>query len=187
MAFHYWNGSAWKIVNNSYEFPYDEVNAYFRIWNGSSWGYATNAKVWNGSTWKGFVDKVQLSDDNAVTANFGPGAEASWVIYTSGNVEYSEYATSPSFYPWIANPANSNQYQIRVQQVGGEALEGTSDPLDTWLDLSTTRVWRVFANEFNSSVQAFLYGEIRHKITLEIVATNSFSIYATTTGEPVPI
>lgn len=186
MAFHYWNGSAWKIVNNSYVSPYDEVNAVFRVWNGSEWLYTDNAKVWNGSTWKGFIDVVQLSDDNASAVTFGGGAEASWAIYTSGSVQYSDYGGGPQSYPWIANSANSSQYEIMVSQIGGESLEGTSDPLDTWLDLGTTRVWRAFANEFNSSVNIFLTAAIRHKITLQEVATNSFSLYATTTGEPVP-
>lgn len=184
MAFHYWNGSAWKIVNNSYTFPYDEVNAVFRVWNGSEWLYTSNAKVWNGSTWKGFVDAVQLSDDSAQAVQFGGGVECSWAIYSSGNVVFSDYGGGSSNYPWIANSANSNQYEIMVSQVGGEALENTSDPLDQWLDLSITRVWRNFASEFNSTVSTFLTAEIRHKITLETVATNQFSLYATNTGNP---
>jgi hypothetical protein len=188
MAMHYWNGSAWKIVNNSNpdDLTYEDAGAVFRIWNGSEWLYTTNAKVWNGSTWKGFVDQVQLSNDGAQRVTAGGGAEADWAIYSSGMVVYT---SDNSFidYPWIVNSANSNQYEIFVIQQSGEPLENTSDPLNTWLDLATTRVWRVFANEFNSTVFVILNAEIRHKITLQTVATNQITLYATTTGNPVPI
>ena len=185
MAMHYWNGSSWTIVNNSVGFPYDDEHGIFRIWNGSSWAYTNNAKVWNGSTWKGFLDQVQLSDDGASTVTFGGGAEAAWAIYSGGDVIYDDNGVQTD-YPWIVNSANSNQYQIYVEQQSGELLEGTSDPLNQWLDLATTRVWRVFANEFNSSVFAILIATIRHKITQVTVATSTFSLYATTTGNPVP-
>jgi hypothetical protein len=186
MAMHYWNGSSWAIVNNSNvgDITYDDAGAFLNVWNGA-WVQATNAKVYNGSTWKGFVDKVQISDDQAQTVNFGFGAEAAWAIYSSGDVNFNDYGPSFTFYPWIANPANSNQYEIFVTQVGGEPLENTSDPLDQWLDLGTTRVWRVFADDdFNTTVFAALAAEIRHKITQVTVATNFFSLYATTTGNP---
>jgi hypothetical protein len=184
MAMHYWNGSAWKVVNNSVGFPYDDEYGIFRVWNGSEWQYTNNAKVWNGSTWKGFLDQVQLSDDQAQTVNFDFGAECDWAIYSSGSVFFNDYGGGQSSYQWIVNSANSGQYEIMVSQVFGEMLENTSDPLDTWLDLGTTRVWRVFANEFNSTVYAALTAQIRHKITLQTVATNQFSLYATTTGNP---
>lgn len=185
MAMHYWNGSSWAIVNNSVGFPYDDSGALFNVWNGSAWIQATNAKVWNGSTWKGFVDQVQLSDDGATAVTFGGGIEAAWAIYSSGFVLYDDYGSTSS-YDWIANGANSNQYEIYVEQQSGEFLEGTSDALNTWLDLATTRVWRVFANEFNSSVFAILGATIRHKITQVTVATSTFSLYASTNGNPVP-
>ena len=186
MAMHYWNGSSWAIVNNSNagDITYDDAGAFLNVWNGSAWAQATNAKVWNGSTWKGFVDKVQLSEDQAQTVNFGFGAEAAWAIYSSGDVNFNDYGGGYSFYPWIANPANSNQYEIMVGLVSGDMLENTSDPLNTWLDLATTRVWRVFANEFDSTVFSALTATIRHKITQVTVATNFFSLYATTTGNP---
>jgi hypothetical protein len=175
MAMHYWNGSSWAIINNSWDtFQYQETNAVFNIWNGSSWTPATNAKVWNGSTWKGFIDQVQLSDD--VAQDFFPfgGVNAEWAIYSSGSVIF----TNGADYPWIANPANSGQYQILVSQTSGEPLEGTSSPLNTWLDLSSTYVWRVFANEFNERVTAFMTSTIRHKITQETVASNQFVLDA---------
>jgi hypothetical protein len=187
MAMHYWNGSTWAIVNNA---PTDglfddDYGAWFRVWNGSEWIYATNAKVYNGSTWKGFVDRVQLSNDQAQTVNFSFGAECAWAIYSSGNVIFDDYGPSQTEYPWIVNPANSNQYEILVTKLSGDPLEGTSDPLDTWLDLATTRVWRVFAdNQFNTTVFTTLGATIRHKITQAPVAVNEFSLYATTTGNP---
>jgi hypothetical protein len=98
------------------------------------------------------------------------------VNYTSDNSFFS--------YPWIVNSANSNQYQIFVTRTSGGLLEGTSSPLDTWLDLSSTYVWRVFANEFNDTVFTILNATIRHKITQVTVATNVFTLYATTTGNP---
>jgi hypothetical protein len=187
MAMHYWNGSSWAIVNNSNtgDLTYEDAGAVFRIWNGSEWLYTTNAKVYNGSTWKGFVDQVQLSNDGASNVTYGGGAEAYWAIYSSGSVIYSQ-DNSYWDYPWIVNPANSNQYEIYVDFQSGEPLENTSDPLNQWLDLGTTRVWRVFANEFNSSAFAILNTEIRHKITQVTVATNQFTLYATTTGIPIP-
>ena len=186
MAMHYWNGSAWTIVNNSNagDTLYDDAGAFFNVWNGSAWAQATNAKVWNGSTWKGFVDKVQLSDDAAQQVQFGGAAEAAWAIYSSGNVNFNDYGPSVTVYPWIANPANSNQYEIMVSLISGDLLENTSDPLDTWLDLATTRVWRNFANESNATAFSALTAAIRHKITQVTVATNQFSLYATTTGNP---
>lgn len=184
MAMHYWNGSAWKIVNNTEDnFEYEDPGVLFRIWNGSAWGYAANAKVWNGSTWKGFLDQVQLSDDIAQNPGTGfGGSEAEWAIFSfSGIVSF----TNGIQYSWIANPANCGQYQIMVSQVSGDPLEGTSDPLDTWLDLDTTRVWRVFANEMMRST-AFLTSVIRHKITQVTVATNNFVLDADTSGIPTP-
>lgn len=184
MAMHYWNGSAWAIVNNSSDFAYDDAGAFFKVWNGSTWEQASNAKIWNGSTWKGFVDQVQLSDDLAQNPGDGfGGSEAEWAIYSSGFVFY----TNGTSYSWIANPANCGQYQIMVSQVSGEPLEGTSDPLNTWLDLDTTRVWRVFANEFNTRVTAFMTSTIRHKITQVTVATNNFTLDADTSGIPSPL
>lgn len=186
MAMHYWNGSSWGIVNNSETFPYGDIGAFFRVRDGTEWVQATNAKVWNGSTWKGFVDRVQLRNfDNAQTVNFSFGAECAWVIYTSGNVVYDDYGPTQTEYPWIINSANSNQYEILVTKFSGDLLEGTSDPLDTWLDLATTRVWRVFAdNQFNTTVFTTLGATIRHKITQVVVAVNEISLYATTTGNP---
>lgn len=183
MAMHYWNGSAWKIVNNSQDdFQYEDPGVLFRIWNGSSWAYTVNAKVWNGSSWKGFVDQVQLSDDVAQDPGDGfGGTEVEWAIYSSGNVIF----TNGLDYPWIVNPANSGQYQILVAQTSGDPLEGTSSPLNTWLDLDTTRVWRVFANEFQRTT-AFMTATIRHKITQVTVATNSFVLDADTSGIPSP-
>jgi hypothetical protein len=183
MAMHYWNGSAWAIVNNSVGFPYEDAGAVFNIWNGSNWIQVTNAKVWNGSTWKGFVDQVQLSEDNASNVQFSGGAAAEWAIYSSGDVNYTS-DNSFSSYPWIVNSANSNQYQIFVTRTSGDFLENTSSPLDTWLDLSSTYVWRNFANEFNDTVFTILNATIRHKITQVTVATNVFTLYATTTGNP---
>jgi hypothetical protein len=183
MAMHYWNGSAWKIVNNSWDtFQYQETNPIFNIWNGSIWTPATNAKVWNGSTWKGFIDQVQLSDDIAQNPGTGfGGSEAEWAIYSGGLVIF----TNGLEYPWIVNPANSGQYQIMVSQTSGDPIEGTSSPLNTWLDLDTTRVWRVFANEFMRTT-AFMVAEIRHKITQVTVATNNFVLDADTSGIPSP-
>ena len=183
MAMHYWNGSSWAIVNNSVGFPYDDEYGIFRLWNGSEWLYPYNAKVWNGSIWKGFVDQVQLSDDASSNVQGGFGAEAEWAIYSSGDVNYTNDNSFQS-YPWIVNSANSNQYEIYVEQQSGEFLEGTSSPLNEWLDLATTRVWRVFANDFNDTVFAILNATIRHKITQVTVATNVFTLYATTTGNP---
>ena len=183
MAMHYWNGSSWTIVNNSVGFPYDDEHGIFRIWNGSSWAYTNNAKVWNGSTWKGFLDQVQISDDAASNVQGGGGANAEWAIYSSGDVNYTSDNSFQS-YEWIVNSANSNQYEIYVERQYGDFLEGTSDSLDTWLDLATTRVWRVFANEFNDTKYTTLNAEIRHKITQVTVATNDFTLYATTTGNP---
>jgi hypothetical protein len=185
MAMHYWNGSSWAIVNNAAgNFPYEDSGANFVIWNGSAWQYTYNAKIWNGSTWKGFIDQVQLSDDQAQSVTFGGGTECAWAIYSSGFVTFNDYGPSFTDYNWIANGANSGQYEIMVSQVFGEPLENTSDPLDQWLDLATTRVWRVFANEFNSTIFTALTAVIRHKITQVTVATNEFTLYATTTGNP---
>ena len=183
MAMHYWTGSAWAIVNNSVGFPYDDEHGIFRIWNGSSWAYTNNAKVWNGSTWKGFLDQVQISDDGASNVQYGGGATAEWAIYSSGDVNYTS-DNSFSSYPWIINSANSNQYEIMVSQSFGDALENTSNALNQWLDLATTRVWRVFASEVNYNRFTALNAAIRHKITLQTVATNQFTLYATTTGNP---
>jgi hypothetical protein len=183
MAMHYWNGSSWAIVNNTFDFQYDDGGAVFRIWNGSEWLYTTNAKVYNGSTWKGFVDQVQLSDDIVQNPGDGfGGSTAEWAIYSSGNVEYWPGGS----YPWIVNSANSGQYQILVERVSGDPLD-TSSPLDTWLDLSSSYVWRVFANEFNSRSTAFMRGYIRHKITQVTVASNYFVLDADTSGIPSPI
>ena len=184
MAFHYWNGSAWKIINNAWEdLFYDDLGANLRIWNGSQWITTNNAKIWNGSTWKGFMDQVQLSDDFASNVQGGGGANAEWAIYSSGEVNYTSDNSFQS-YGWIANDGNTSQYQIFVTQTSGDFLDGTSSPLDTWLDLSSTHVWRIFADEFNDTKQAFLNAEIRHKITQESVATNIITLYATTTGNP---
>ena len=183
MAFHYWNGSSWQIINNSYGFEYGDAGAIFRVWNGSEWLYTNNAKVWNGSTWKGFMDQVQLSDDFAQDPGTGfpsAGSTADWAIYSSGIV----FFTNGVQYSWIANPANSGQYEIMVSQLSGDPLEGTSDPVDTWLDLGITRVWRVFANEFNTRSTAFMTSTIRHKITQVTVATNNFTLDADTSGIP---
>lgn len=184
MAMHYWNGSSWAIVNNSNpdNLPYQDAGAVFNIWNGSNWTQATNAKVWNGSTWKGFIDQVQLSDDIAQNPGTGfGGSEAEWAIYSTGDVIW----TMGGMYPWIANPANSGQYSIMVSQLSGDPLESTSSPLDTFLDLSTTRVWRVFANEF-MRVTAFMTATIIHNITGVTVATNNFVLDADTSGIPSP-
>jgi hypothetical protein len=160
---------------------YDDEHGIFRIWNGSSWAYTNNAKVWNGSTWKGFLDQVQISDDAASNVQGGGGANAEWAIYSSGDVNYTSDNSFQS-YEWIVNSANSNQYEIYVERQYGDFLEGTSDSLDTWLDLATTRVWRVFANEFDDTKLTTLNAEIRHKITQVTVATNQFTLYATTGG-----
>lgn len=182
MAMHYWNGSSWQIVNNSIlgDITYDDAGAFFNIWNGSAWVQASNAKIWNGSTWKGFIDQVQLSDDLAQNPGDGFGSsEAEWAIYSTGTV----FLTGAASYPWIVNSANSGQYQIMVSKTSGDPLEGTSSPLDTWLDLSTTRVWRVFANWPNRTT-AFMTSTIRHKITQVTVATNNFTLDADTSGIP---
>jgi hypothetical protein len=182
MAMHYWNGSSWAIVNNTLGYPYDDSGALFNVWNGSVWTQATNAKVWNGSTWKGFVDQVQLSDDVAQDAGDGfGGTEVEWAIYSTGSVIF----TNGGSYPWIVNPANSGQYSIMVSQSSGDPLEGTSSPLNTPLNLSTTRVWRVFANEFTRST-AFMTATIIHNITGVTVATNSFVLDADTSGIITP-
>jgi hypothetical protein len=184
MAFHYWNGSSWQTVNNSHDTLYGpEDNKLFRIWNGSQWEYIDNSKVWNGSTWKGFVDRVQISDDFASNVQVGDSANAEWAIYSSGSVNYTQ-DNSFSQYEWIINTSNSNQYEIIVSQTFGDILDNTSSPLDTWLDLASTHVWRVFANEFNDTKQAVVVAEIRHKITQQVVATNTINLYATITGNP---
>jgi hypothetical protein len=183
MALHYWNGSSWQIVNNSTGFPYEPEGANFRIWDGSNWIYADNAKVWNGSTWKGFLDQVQLSDDTAQFYGGGFGAgEAEWAIYLSGDVIYTG---NPGGYPWIVNPANAGQYEILVTKNFGDFLEGTSSPLDTWLDLgSNTYVWRIFKNEFEEDKSVSLSATIRHKITQTTVAQNT--IFLTVSDQPFP-
>jgi hypothetical protein len=183
MAMHYWNGSSWAIVNNSWDtFQYQEGNPIFNIWDGSNWTPVTNAKVWNGATWKGFIDQVQLSDDIAQNPGTGfGGSESEWAIYSTGSVIF----TNGSSYPWIVNPANSGQYSIMVSQSSGDPLEGTSDPLDTFLNLSTTRVWRVFANEFMRST-AFMTATIIHNTTGVTVATNNFVLDADTSGISTP-
>ena len=184
MAMHYWNGSSWAIVNNSQDdFQYEDLGALFRIWNGSEWLYTDNAKIWNGSTWKGFLDQVQISDDAASNVQGGGGANAEWAIYSSGDVNYTSDNSFQS-YEWIVNSANSNQYEIYVERQSGDFLDETSDALNTWLDLGTTRVWRIFANEFNDTKFTILNATIRHKITQVTVATNVFTLYATTSGNP---
>jgi len=124
-----------------------------------------------------------LSDDTASGYGNPSGQEAAGSLYGSGvgTVEFTDGAS----YSWIANPLNAAQYEIRVQQTSGDPLEGTSSPLNTWIDLGGGAVWRVFANEFNESVMSFLTAEIRHKTTQQTVATNSFSLLATTSQFPI--
>ena len=178
MAFHIWNGSAWKAINQD---SGDVNDRGLVVWNGSAWVNAANAKVWNGSAWKGFLDNITLNDDSVFYSTGNNFATVQWVVALNGYIAFTATLTGDTVdqYQWNLNTDNNGQYEVRVDVTAGSFDFGSSST-GTWLSCSAgPHAWNLSDNIGGSSVS--FTAQIRNAITQEVLATNTVNMDAIAT------
>jgi len=113
-------------------------NAWTRV--SSVWRRCT---VWVNvsGTWKAVLGRVTVSGETTSAV-----AQSGVRFNTDGTVDINEqgiYSQIDSATDWIIPNGvdGKGDYEVRAVQNSGDALDGGSDALNTWLALSTAREW----------------------------------------------
>ena len=161
MAMHVRDGSSWKTAL--------AIKAY----NGSSWINGANAAIWDGSSWVGFLDKINISNENVNVVTTSPtNAVAQWSLQNSGFVNSS----TGSPYLWCQNSNNVDLYEVEVT-VTGDTVTGPQGA-GNWTLLNTNRTWSVTETSVSGGKFATLSVSIRNAITTQVVANATINLTA---------
>lgn len=161
MAMHVRDGSSWKTVL--------AIKAY----DGSTWVNGANAAIWDGSSWVGFLDKINISNQNITVVTVSPtNATAFWSLQSTGFVN----ASTGSPYLWCQNSNNVDLYEVQVT-VTGDTVTGPQGA-GNWTLLSVDRTWSVTETSVSGGKVATLSVSIRNAITTQVVANATITLTA---------
>lgn len=164
-----WNGSSWQ------------VQAQLKVWNGSSWvstnalNNAKSARVWNGSSWVQFHPGVQINEYPAVNDGlslfqYSIGDLPFVPVYAYNAITLNSNGTlnitdqSSYNFSWLLSGSNSDYYAY-MDAPSGDSFDSGTSATGTSLQLNTTRVWSLSAENSvnNSSVIKALSSTLRIK------------------------
>jgi hypothetical protein len=129
--------------------------------------------IWN---FYGTSDVVILLNDQYIGFSSG-GLTSSTVSYqltSGGQAEGSQQGFYYNLEQWCTPTSQASNYEARVSNVTGTTPSG---PINTWVALSSTREWSLFAAVNNAELCDFLV-EIRRIGTTTILADATITLYA---------
>lgn len=154
-----WNGTAFVEANE------------LRVWNGSAWAQSQTARVWDGSSWVIFHrgGSANFTTDSFVTSGIsddatspGEQAEVVYRINSDGFVYVDEqYSGLVQYEQWSTPAGFASNFEVRATLNSGNAI----GDYGSWLDLATTRTWRlvIVENGFDQQESSQVSFEVRKK------------------------
>lgn len=157
MAYKVWDGSTWQNASN------------IKVYNGSTFVSATTARIWDGSSWVQFypdASGVAITNQYISVNVDEPYFEASvgYSLVNNGVATTNNIVSGDTPIPgeWLIS-GNVNDYEVRWT-LNNTDFAGTFDTptANTWLPLSTARIWTLINNSLNSEARRGIDVSIRH-------------------------